>query len=156
MSAARDSTLAHLRKLAGASAVLAACACNSGYAVVDPMPPPAKCRPNGALTATGVWKRASVADAGADGGAPLVLVVTVTGFEGTPDLANPSCGSLLVASSFDATTKTATLTFAMPPGSGLSCSFALTCSAGNDQLTVSASWNTAPVEGRTEQVYAGY
>ena len=72
MSRARSSTLLRLAQLAGAGAVSAAC---TGYAVVDPIPPPAYCGGDAGATphfdATSVWVNHG------DGSVDLVLVVTV-------------------------------------------------------------------------------
>jgi hypothetical protein len=89
-SAARARTLGRMKRLLFASTVVAACKKDDGatpvggYAVVDPMPPPAGCAGTAAQAkATAVWKRVPIdgrfsADGGADAWAGWVLEMTIT------------------------------------------------------------------------------
>jgi hypothetical protein len=150
MNNARRSTLGHLQHLASVAAVSVAASC--GYETVDPIPQPARCGTADAqFSATGVWQVSG------DAGTGLVLVVTVTKkTAGAGTLgAQASSDSGLQSMTVDQGTGTARLVFrTLNAGGGdnVYANVPLTCSAGTDNLHVSASWTAAPQLGRTETV----
>ena len=149
MSSARRSTLGHLQRLAGVTAVSVAAAC--GYETVDPIPPPARCGTADAqFSATSVWQLSD------DGGTGLVLVVTITkstAGAGTLGQAARSSNLDLESMTVDPGTGTARLVFRVPAQTlSATASMPLTCSAGTSTLSVYVRWSAAPQVGRTETV----
>jgi hypothetical protein len=148
MSRARRSTIEHLQKLAIGTAIVAAC---HGYAVVDPMPTPAKCQSNFQFKGKAVWVKS------ADGGPTLDLVVTLTGVD--PAFASAFTASAvrpngnIVSSVMDAQGNVVvTLSGIVPDKGGIEIVYALSCDAGADQNEFGIYWSTPPVEGRVEAI----
>ncbi len=144
MSRARSSTLDHLQRMAAATVFVAAC--NHGYAVVDPMPMPAKCQSVNPFKATAVWVKQG------DGGTGLDLVVTVTKIDPTAGDITVLPASDIASITTDAQGSTVITIRVGPTRDSVLLVYNLVCAGGSDAREFGVYWSSPPVEGRVEHV----
>ena len=155
---ARDSTLSHMNRLIAAATVAGTVACNKcnslpgGYAVVDPMPSPARC-PG---VVYGLTTRAALvtSDAG------LLISLDIDGLTSSKtDFDLNDAGALrasvsngvVMAQSWTGTGVHFTLRPAVSVG-GMTLTIAKACDAGPASIVANVSWGTAPDGGQEVRI----
>ena len=149
MSSARHSTVSHMNRLIAAATVAGTVACNKcnslpggGYAVVDPMPSPARC-PGVVYTLT-----SKVTLMASDGG--MLVAIDVDGLTGSAEFDLDDAGAIRTSVS-NATlvsqSKTSTgVRFVVAPAAtvgGLTLTLSKLCDAGPASVVANVSWGTS-------------
>jgi len=148
----RDKVLAYRAQLsrmvvtATLAGTVACSKCSSttggGYAVVDPMPPPAKCYGLG-VVATATWV---TTDAGARAIALEISDPTYSGASFTPDPVNVLSGTLVSTETSPSGRKVVVVP---EPGRGsVIMTLDVRCTAGPGAINISASWGSTPDGGQ--------
>jgi hypothetical protein len=156
MSTARSSTLSHMNRLIAAATMVGTVACNKcnslpggGYAVVDPMPSPARC-PG---TVYGMTATANLV--ATDGGDPILEIELTEPTSPTVVFDTNDAGSLRVSVTNGAvvsqTRAAGKLRFVIKPLAtvgGVMLTLSTSCDAGGASIVANVSWGTAPDGGK--------
>ncbi len=161
MSSVRNSTLAHMNRLIAAASLVGTVACNrcnslpgGGYAVVDPMPNPARCPSN--VYGMSPTAKLVTTDAG-----QMQVEVELTSPPGLPppSFDADDAGALSVAVSngtLDSQSRSGTtFRFLVTPAKGvgaIALTLQVTCDAGSSAIVANVDWGTTADGGKDVRI----